>query len=267
MKTSFACLLIFLSAIAGRADTSIIVSNKYSMLAGQAVQSAYTNGSLVWPVYSYDILFTTFLIGGNPPPISPPSFAAGTGFIFNKLSSTSIAVTLPDPTSPVLPPQLPAGFSIICCQSNVPATFEMMVGRPPTPGTKIFRLLATGIPNQPLPQNDTNYAMYTFNGDSWSPAPPVADIGESVWVFQPPVISNLQTTNGTITFGALTGRGTQTVVEWSDSLTGTWQTLTNFPFTSGNLTNVTDSVAPDVPTQRFYRVNVVETRHFSPGLR
>lgn len=265
MKKLFVCLLATLITLVSRADSSVTISNQVVLVSGQAIlpsTNKYINLAVLWPQYSYDIYLVTMMGWGLPAPFNGtrPTFAAGHGFIAK--ANTITTLPLAEPTSLILPLALPAGFSIICCQSNVPATFEMMVGRAPDEGTKIFRLLTNNDTfTVPTVENHTNYTVYTFAEGSWNPEPPVVKVGEAVWIFQPPVISNLQVTNGAITFGALTGWGwgTGTEVLWADSLTGTWQTLTNFSYASGSISNVVDPIAPDAPATRFYRLKMPET--------
>lgn len=267
MKKLPLCLVIALATFVSRADSSVTLSNRYTLVAGQAVlPSNSQNFTVTWPDYSsYDYLLISKIwmspFGWSG---STPTFAPGHGFIASG-SFTNIMLPLRDPTSVVSPLALPAGFSIVCCQSNVPATFEMIVGRSPDGGTKIYRLLNYNSASNdiPLPSlaSDGAFTVYSFVNSSWRPEPPIVNIGEAVWIFQPPVISNLQITNGTVAFSALTGWATSTDVLWTDSLTGSWQVLTNFANASGSISNVVDSIDPNAPTQRFYRLRMTETSH------
>jgi hypothetical protein len=150
---------------------------------------------------------------------------------------------------------LPAGYSLLCCESNVPATFEDIVGRSPDPGSRVYRYI--DLPgNDPTVLNETNFTIYTFTDGAWVPETPVVDPGEAVWIFQPPTFSNIQISGGQFSFDVLTPVATVTV-EYTQDLAGggSWSELTSFSG-NGGVMNVVDPAGVDAVTQRFYRVNL-----------
>lgn len=182
----------------------------------------------------------------------------GSGYILTSFAPMTISFA--NPSVQVLPLPLPAGFSIICCQSNIPATFDIMVGRPPDDGTRLYRYTNAPYILLPMLDGETNYMEYAFTNGSWNPEEPVVNIGEAVWVYQPPEIANAQLTGTNFTFDALTAWRATTAVEYADSLAGPWQTLTNFSGSGGwpynGWTNVVDPGDITTNGQRFYRINV-----------
>jgi hypothetical protein len=191
-------------------------------------------------------------------PVTPPRWAithlpSWQGVALHSASSLTVGFT--NTPAPQLPLALPAGLSLVACQSNMPATFQDIVGRLPDPGTKLYRLL-TNYAGDPIPDfNETNYTIYTYQDGAWSPTEPVADAGEAVWISQPPVFSNLTTADGGLSFDVLTPDVAFLTVEYSDSLEPgfTWQTLTNI-WGEGGVSNVVDPTVISNNPQRVYRL-------------
>ena len=52
MKILLVCILSMFNAFVGLADTSITISNRYALVAGQAVMPASPNFSVLWPNFS-----------------------------------------------------------------------------------------------------------------------------------------------------------------------------------------------------------------------
>ena len=179
------------------------------------------------------------------------SIKPGHGIIVNAPAGS---ICFSNGLTPILPLPLPAGYSLVCCQTNAPATFEAIVGRPPDPGTKVFRLQPGGVP---AGFDDTNYLVYTFADGAWLPEAPVAGIGEAVWVFQPPTMSNVKIVAGQFGFDALTPLDATATVEYTGALedTDSWLVLTNVAGFGGT-TNITDPADANVVTQRFFRLNL-----------
>jgi len=263
-RVALALLAAFMFLEGKAAPISITLSNQSAWVAGHVVipTNSVLDSHLVTVLtvnFSFDPQYTTHLYmhggtwsGGQPLP-NP-----GRG-MFIECPGTNITLTLPENAPTNLPLALPAGYSVISCQSNLPATFEMMVGRPPDYGTKLYRLL-TNAPIFP-PEGDyvTNYSVYTFNGSNWFPEEPVANAGEALWVYQPPMMYAPHLDTNGFSFGALTGWGSTTEVLYSDSLQpANWQVLTNIPG-GGGIGDVVDSIG--VTTNRFYRLNMLEVAH------
>jgi hypothetical protein len=261
MKTriclGFAAFFLSFSLWAGT-NTVTIPALHYRLVAGQ-VNLPSGLGTPRYTVYlglySYYPFWNayTYNVGSWTP--YPPAVNPGFGYIIRTFA-TNMTFSLADPPSQSLPLQLPAGFSLVCCQSNVPATYDMIVGRAPVEGAQIykFKLLDTANPTM---LDETNYTIYTFANGSWTPEAPIADIGEAVWVFLPPAMSNLQMTTNQFSFDALTPFGGSMDVEYSDSLSGPWLVLTNLSG-FGGVTNVLDPSNMSAQTQRFYRLKLLQ---------
>jgi hypothetical protein len=233
-------------------------ASSFRLVAGHVVlpSSLGTPRYFVYlPFFSYYPIWDVYNFSPSPPSWGPstPTVKPGYGLMI-KTGPTNMTFSLPDPPSPVLPLQLPAGFSLVCCQSNVAATYDMIVGRSPVEGAKIYKLHQF-LFNTDL--DETNYYVYVFTNGSWTPEVPVADIGEAVWVFEPPAVSNPQITSDQFNFDALTPWGGSVDVEYSDSLSGPWLVLTNLSG-FGGVTNVSDPSSTGDQLQRFYRLNMLQ---------
>ena len=259
MKTRF-CLGLAAILLAGNlwAGTNVITmpASSFRLVAGHVVlpTSPGTPRYIVYlPFFTYYPMWDLYNYsphGWNP---FLPAVKPGYGLLI-KTGPTNMTFSLPDPPSPVLPLQLPAGFSLVCCQSNVVATYDMIVGRAPVEGAMIYKL------HQFLFNTDldpTNYFVYVFTNGSWTPEVPVADIGEAVWVFEPPAISPPQMAADHFSFDALTPSGGSVDVEYSDSLSGPWLVLTNLSG-FGGVTNVSDPSPVGYAAQRFYRLKMLQ---------
>jgi hypothetical protein len=244
---------------------SITITNSHALVAGYATLPS-TQPPLPYAVLfvegSFNLMFSSYCPSPGVCGTVPPDWYAsnpGRGIILTLHHTNELTVTVTNPSPQILPLPIPAGYSLVCCQSNVPATFDMILGRPPDEGTKLFRFtnaMSATVPNPPSFNGDSNYMMYTFSGGSWTPEQPVADAGEAVWVYQPPVISNLQLVGTNVSFDALTAWGAITTVQYASSLIGPWQELTNFGY-AGGLMSVLDPADVTVTGQRFYRLNVL----------
>src|SRR5579859_7971325 len=182
--------------------------------------------------------------------LSELSFAAGEGAIV-QASGVDANLLFQQPVAPKLPLQLQPGFNLVCCQTDIVATFEDVVGTPPANGTLLYQFNA-GPERNPFNLAAPDYTIFTFANGAWSPTNPVVGITEAVFVYQPPQMSNAQVTSNGISFEIMPPINQQFVIEYTDSLTQpSWQTLTNV-MGSGVSINVTDSSVGKAP-QRFYR--------------
>lgn len=206
MKRTFLAILLLvgisLNCLAN--PISIVVSNRDALIPARATLPSMPPAyGIVFPNLTFTPILTVYMLPGPPGHYGlPPGWAdAHPGYgISVHANSTPITFQLPDGPAPVLPLALPAGYSLVCCQTNLPATFEMIVGRAPDPGTLVFRLLTNGAGFVPADGYETNYTAYTFTNGAWTPEPPVADVGEAVWIYQPPMISSLQLINTNLSF-------------------------------------------------------------------
>ncbi len=185
-------------------------------------------------------------------PACPPGF----GWIVRVEASASICFPNALP-SPVLPLNLPPGFSLVCCQSYKIATFEDIVGRPPAPRTKVYKHVAGAPGPNPAVPGDTNHLVFTFENGAWTPTVPTAEIGEAVWILQPPAAFNPQIISSRFQFETQTVPNATLDVEYVDDpdASSPWQVLTHL-VGSGNMINVVDDIATNRVTQRFDRLNL-----------
>jgi len=148
---------------------------------------------------------------------------------------------------------------------NIVASFEDIVGSSPDCGTRLFRLRPGGDPNRLDP---ANYMIYHFTNSVWWPSVPMADIGEGVFIFQPPKPINLRVVADKFTFdlepvtyNIVISVSAQFTVEYSSiPAGGTWQTLTNF-VSDGHMRTIVDDTAISATAQRFYRITVADNTH------
>lgn len=206
--------------------------------------------SASYSVYTYDDVDLVW----TP---SNPGLIPGEAFLFrlNGLSGNT-TYCFPQPThSPVLPLNLCPGVNMVCCQSNVPATYEDIVGLPPTPGTRLLRL-KRGVTN-PYPIPSDAYLTYTYLSSGWSPTTPIAAAGEGVIILIGPSIQNEAIVNGTMQFDVYSPAGYQVTIDRTDSLAAAqWRTLTIFTPGSG-VTHVTDSDPISTQAERYYRASLL----------
>src|SRR5262249_13885367 len=150
----------------------------------------------------------------------------------------------------VLPLTLCPGINIVCCQSNVPATYQDIVGAAPAAGTSLLRL-KRGATN-PFPIGSDAYSTYTYLSSGWSPTTPIAAAGEGVVIVIAPFIQNEAIVNGRMEFDVYNPTGFQLTIERTDSLTPPqWQTLSIFTG-STHVTHVTDQDPINTHAERYY---------------
>ncbi|MDB6122360.1 MAG: hypothetical protein JWQ71_1353, partial [Pedosphaera sp.] len=161
------------------------LTDVFPNMVGGASLTIYSRTSCdVTNTYTYDSGFGGWLDAGFFP-IDPDSviFAPGAGaFLYNPGPPTTITFR-GTPHVPVLPVTLACGSGhsyILSCQTNVLGTYENITGLPAREGARLERW------------NGSGFTAYTFNDDSWSPAVPSVNIGESVSVFVPnvPIVFN-----------------------------------------------------------------------------
>jgi hypothetical protein len=178
-------------------------------------------------------------------------FGPGEGAIFQP-SGGSATLLFQQSVAPRLPLKLQPGFNLVCCQSDVAASFEDVVGTPPANGTLLYQF-NSGPGRNPFNLAAPDYAVFTFTNGVWSPTSPMVGITEAVFVFQPPQLSNFQLTSNGIAFEVTPPLKTQLAIEYSDSLTQpSWQVLTNVVGNGVSL-KITDSSIGSAVRQRFYR--------------
>jgi uncharacterized repeat protein (TIGR03803 family) len=96
---------------------------------------------------------------------------------------------------PILPLELVGGYNLVSRQTPDLAAYEDIVGLLPQDLTTLYRYQA----------QSGDYTMYYYLGDEWIPDPPLANVGEAVWIYGqgtppvvlPPAISS-QPTNQTV---------------------------------------------------------------------
>jgi hypothetical protein len=188
---------------------------------------------------------------------SEPTNSPGAAFLIHLGGSSPFNTTycFPAPTRPpVLPLTLCPGINMVCCQSNVPATYEDIVGLPPAPGTRLLRL-KRGVKN-PFPIPSDAYITYTYLASGWSPTTPIAAAGEGVIILIGPFTQNAAIVNGKMEFDVYSPAGHQMTIEWTESLTAPqWQTLTNVTPGSG-ITHIADPDPISAHAGRYYRVRL-----------
>jgi hypothetical protein len=248
------------------ADTNCIFipAGEYRLVAGYAdvnTNSLPQNATLLKPNPVFGTFppqvdtYTKTAAGWTPSLATSP--APGFGWIVRvPASATTICFpeTLP---GPVLPLNLPPGFSLVCCQSYQVATFEDIVGRSPSPGTQVYKHVPGAPGPNPAVPGDTNHLVFTFANGAWTPTVPTAEIGEALWVLQPPAALHPQIVSGGFQFETQTVPNATLDVEYADGLDGSspWHLLTHL-VGSGTMTNVVDDLATNSVTQRFYRLNL-----------
>ena len=121
---------------------------------------------------------------------SEPTLSPGQGAFFFSQAASTWTVT-GESNTPTLPLNLPTGiFCLVGCQTNIPATFDDIVGYAAPSGAELYRLIpgSTG-DSVSCP---SCFMAYSNVGSVWEPATPVANVGESVYIYlptSPPVIS------------------------------------------------------------------------------
>jgi len=134
-------------------------------------------------------------------------------------------------------------------QTNDIGTYSKIVGAPPQEGTVLMKFNKWG---NPFVLGPPNYLVFTFDNGAWSPSEPLANLGESVWIFQRPTISNVIASSTNFTFSFTSAEGQTNYVEYTDSVTPPgWQALTNF-VGNGTVAQISTSVTNS--SQRFFRV-------------
>ncbi len=216
-------------------------------LPGNATVWRYALGTFV--PYTYDDVDLVWVPG-------PPSHRLGEGFLMQAGGSpNNFSYCFPQPTqNPLLPLKLVPGINLVCCQSNLLATYEDIAGASPTPGTRLYRL-KPGATN-PFPLTSPDYLAYTYLPTGWVPSAPVADPGEAVIIYVAPFIQNAAIVNGRMEFDVLSLAAYEVTVERTDSLISpVWQTITNFTADSG-MTHISDPDAVSGAVGRYYRAHL-----------
>jgi len=188
---------------------------------------------------------------------SEPGHLPGEAFLLQLQGGPPYNTTycFPEPThSPALPLTLCPGINLVCCQSNIPATYEDIVGLAPAPGTRLLRL-KRGVKN-PFPIPSDAYITYTYLSSGWSPSIPIAAAGEGVIILIGPFTQNTAVVNGRMEFDVYSPAGYQLTVEWTESLTAPqWQALTTVTPGSG-VTHVMDPDPIRAHSERYYRARL-----------
>jgi hypothetical protein len=205
-----------------------------------------------YTVYTYDDLELQW----TP---SDPGHLPGEAFLFHLGGiSGNTTYCFPQPThSPILPLNLCPGINMVCCQSNIPATYEDIVGLPPVIGTRLLRLKRGATNPYPIPSDA--YLTYTYLGTGWSPTTPIAAAGEAVIILLGPFFQNEAiVVDGKMEFDVYSPAGYTTTIESTDSLTAPqWQILTTFSAGSGDATHITDPDPINAHAQRYYRARLL----------
>jgi hypothetical protein len=227
--------------------TYVIVPGTINLFPQPGDQLFGLIGCSGWTAYTYDDVDLVWTPG-------QPSHLPGEAFLFHlylRLEFPNTTYCFPEPTGkPVLPLTLCPGINMVCCQSNVPATYEDIVGLPPTPGTRLLRLKRGATNPYPIPSDA--YLTYTYLSSGWSPTTPIAAAGEGVIILIAPFIQNTAIVNGRMVYSPA---GFQTTIERSDSLTAPqWQTLST---TAGSgVTHLTDPDPISAHAERYYRARL-----------
>ena len=253
--------LSFASSVSAQSTTLTVPSGEYRLIAGcrlQTIQTAPPNTYIGQPpqfeVVQYNSAleaFVTFqpLLGGWAP--SQPTFGPGEGGFF-QVSGGDATLVFQQRTPTRLPLVLTSGFVLVCCQSNIPASFEDIMGTPPANGTMLYQF-NPGPGRNPYNLAAPDYTIFTFAKGAWSPTNPVVGITEAVFVYQPPQLANFQVTENGISFEISPPFNQPFAIEYTDSLTRpAWQTLTNVVGNGAPIRILDSSIGISV-RQRFYR--------------
>ena len=115
----------------------------------------------------------------------------GDGLYFYNPSDKNLTLSFSGiPHSPVLPLNIGPGLALVARQTNDVATLKDILGFSPSTLTAVYRFIP-GLGQDPTVFTSSNYTIYAFSGRTWiTPpgAPPVFNVGESVWI----------TTNGSL---------------------------------------------------------------------
>lgn len=188
---------------------------------------------------------------------APPNFQPGEGALIRlNPSPGNVSYCFPQPThSPVLPLTLVPGINVVCCQSNVTATYEDIVGQSPVPGRRVYQLKPNA--TNALPFVSDYYNIYTYQNDGWSPTAPIAAPGEAWILYVAPIILNQQIVDGHIEFDVQSLDGYATAVQYSDSLIDPfWQNVTSYIAGPG-LTHVIDPEPVGDFAERYYLAKIL----------
>lgn len=209
--------------------------------------------------YEGYILYNRVTFGSGWSPAVPTRPDSGFGWLvrLNYEHPLFFPTNLPPP---VLPLDLPPGFSLVCCQYPRDASFEDIVGRPPDLGTRLYKSQG-GLPLWPTNTEGTTFLSYAFTNETWSPSVPLVSLGEAVWVLQPPKLPVPQLVSGQLQFPIRTATFATLDLECTDNLDGSspWQQVAHI-VGSGNITNVVDDPGTNAVEHRFYRLRLI------PGL-
>jgi hypothetical protein len=175
----------------------------------------------------------------------------GQGLIIFNNSARGTATITGIPHIPILPIHLSPRPSLLSCQTNTVGTFENIVGTPPKNGAVVYQLK---LGRYLYPLVSSNYFIFTYESNAWSPNAPLVPVGEAVWIAQRPGLENpIQSSNG-ISFSFPTARGQTNFLERSDSLIATnWQAVQTVIGTGGTM-DVSTGTNGANSTQAFYRL-------------
>jgi hypothetical protein len=252
-------LVLTLAPALQAAVTLTIPDGEYRLIAGCRFQGFTTPTNFIAPTNAQPSLFQFNKVTGyydiNVWALGAwdrePIFSFGEGAIWQSYGDDA-TLSFEQKTATKLPLQLTTGFNLVCCQSNIVAGFEDIVGIPPANGTLLYQFNA-GPGRNPFNLAAPDYSIFTFANGAWSPTNPIIGITEAVFVYQPPQLSNAQATANGISFEILPPINQQFVIEYTDSLTQpSWQTLTNI-VGSGASIKITDNSIGTSVQQRFYR--------------
>lgn len=173
------------------------------------------------------------------------TFVPGEGAILYNQTSTNYTFSLSGTANtPVLPIYFSCGcdaYYLLSGQTNAPAAYEEITGSSPQEGTQLFRYNDLS-PISPFPPQAPNYTVYTYLGGAWTPSVPVANAGESVWIYPP-----CPTNGSCLVLNCLTNFEVACEVAWN------FDTPTVLSSCCTNITNVTvmvtNGVCPQFITQ------------------
>jgi hypothetical protein len=151
-------------------------------------------------------------------------------------------------------------------QTTDVGTYESIVGVPPEEGTVVFRLNRwanlqySGGARFPTSGGfflPPAYLRYEFSQGNWIPAEPIINLGEAVWIFRKPRLSNPKLIDGSwLRFSVPTALGQTNYLQFAEgSPDASWQTYTNL-VGDGNLMSFTVPALSALGQSRFYRIAI-----------
>ena len=230
-----------------------VPDGEYALVAAwrfQGIQTPFIGQAAPWQYYKYTpTSFDIYVdVLGAWSPGNPISFPGEGGIV--QPNGGSDTFLFQQHGTPTLPLNLQPGLNLVCCQSDLIASYEDIVGAPPANGTLLYQF-NPGPGRNPFHLGAPDYKIFTFMFGTWTPSVPVISVTEAVFILHPQQLNNFQiSANGEVTFEVTTPLSRQVTVEYSDSLTQpSWQTLTNFVGT-GALVQIKDQPSGN---KRFYR--------------